>query len=123
MRLEAETKTQLMQRLKTIEGHTRGLQRMVDSEQYCIDIVRQVRAVQRALDKISGLLLENHLETCVATAMSSDRKSEQERVIQELVYLLAGPVIIDLPHPAARLNEVGSQDIKDTFMQVIEDKE
>jgi CsoR family transcriptional regulator, copper-sensing transcriptional repressor len=91
--MNIEIKTQLLNRLKTVEGQVRGLQRMVDGEQYCIDILRQVTAAQRALDKVNAVLLENHLETCVTTAIRSDQQSERERVIRELVVLFTEPSV------------------------------
>ena len=78
---------QLLSRLKTVEGHVRGLQRMVEEEQYCVDILRQSVAVQRALDKVNGLLLEHHLDNCVTTAIRGEEPAERERVIRELVRL------------------------------------
>ena len=52
-------------RLKTVEGHIRGIQRMLDEDAYCIDVIRQIQAVQSALNKVSGLILENHLHSCL----------------------------------------------------------
>ncbi len=78
-------KEQLLLRLKTIEGHVRGVQRMVDDDAYCIDIMKQVRAIQQALHKVNSIILENHLNTCVTTAIRSDEPEERERVLQELL--------------------------------------
>jgi DNA-binding FrmR family transcriptional regulator len=75
----------LMNRLKTIEGHVRGIQRMVDEDAYCIDILKQTKAIQRALDKFNAIILERHLAGCVTTAIRSDDSSERERVINELL--------------------------------------
>lgn len=57
-----------VRRLKRIEGQTRGLQRMVESDQYCIDILTQVSAVTRALESFALAMLEDHLRHCVARA-------------------------------------------------------
>ena len=78
-------KQQLLNRLKTIEGHIRGIQRMVDDDTYCVDIIKQTMAVQRALDKFNSIVLERHLEGCVTTAIRSDDAAERERVIGELL--------------------------------------
>lgn len=78
-------KQQLLNRLKTIEGHIRGIQRMVDDDAYCVDIIKQTMAVQRALDKFNSIVLERHLEGCVTTAIRSDDAAERERVIGELL--------------------------------------
>ncbi len=80
-----EQKNKIVNRLKSIEGHVRGVQRMVVEDKYCIDILKQTLAVQRAIDKVNALILENHLETCVTTAIQGDDPSERERVITELL--------------------------------------
>jgi len=75
----------ILVRLKSIEGHIRGIVRMVEEEQYCIDVIKQTIAVQRALDKVNALILDNHLKTCVTTAIRSEAASERERVLSELL--------------------------------------
>jgi DNA-binding FrmR family transcriptional regulator len=75
---------QTLRRLKTIEGHLRGVIRMVDEEAYCIDVIRQIQAVQAALNKVSTGILENHLNTCVTTAIKGDDARERERVLSEI---------------------------------------
>ena len=81
---------QVLNRWKTIEGHARAVRRMIEEDQYCIDILKQTLAVQGALDRVNALLLENHLKTCVTTAILSDQQSERERVIGELLQLFQG---------------------------------
>ena len=71
-------------RLKTVEGHIRGIQRMVEEDAYCIDIIRQVQAVQSALNKTSAILLEGHLNHCLINAVRGDDPAEQERVLKEI---------------------------------------
>ena len=71
-------------RLKNIEGHIRGIQRMVDQDVYCIDIIRQIQAVQAALNKISSTMLENHLNSCLISAVRGDDPAEKERVLREI---------------------------------------
>ncbi len=78
-------KAKLLARLKTIEGHVRGVQRMVEEDQYCIDVIQQAQAIQRALDKFNALVLENHLNTCVTTAIRSENADERERVVTEIM--------------------------------------
>lgn len=80
-----EYKQAIINRLKSIEGHARGIQRMVDEDVYCIDIINQNLAVQRALEKVNSLIMERHLQTCVTTAIRSDDPAERERVITELM--------------------------------------
>ena len=72
-------------RLKTVEGHIRGIQRMVEEEAYCIDVIRQIQAVQAALDKVSTQILEEHLHSCVITAVRGEDVAERERVLKEVV--------------------------------------
>jgi CsoR family transcriptional regulator, copper-sensing transcriptional repressor len=76
--------TDIQSRLKNVEGHIRGIERMVDQDVYCIDIIRQIQAVQAALNKISGMVLENHLNSCLITAVRGDNPVEQERVLKEI---------------------------------------
>ena len=59
------TKEQLLARLKRIEGQTRGVQKMVDEDRYCIDVLTQISAIQAALDKVALGLLDDHVKHCV----------------------------------------------------------
>ena len=83
--MEGSQKSDVLNRLKSIEGHVRGIERMVEDDAYCIDVIKQTIAVQRALDKVNGLILQNHLETCVTTAIRGEEARERERVIGELL--------------------------------------
>jgi DNA-binding FrmR family transcriptional regulator len=83
--MAAEYKQAILNRLKSIEGHVRGVQRMVDQDAYCIDIIKQNLAVQRALEKVNSLILERHLQTCVTTAIRGEDANERERVIEEIL--------------------------------------
>jgi len=80
---------QTLKRLKTIEGHMRGVIRMVEDKEYCIDIIRQIQAIQAALNKVSGGILEDHLNSCVITAIQGDDISEKERVLREITEVFA----------------------------------
>jgi CsoR family transcriptional regulator, copper-sensing transcriptional repressor len=73
-----------IRRLKTAEGHLRGVQRMLDEDAYCIDVIRQIQAVQAALNKISKGILEQHLNSCVITAVRGEDPIERERVLTEI---------------------------------------
>ncbi|MBA3532530.1 MAG: metal-sensitive transcriptional regulator [Ardenticatenales bacterium] len=81
----SEEQQALIRRLRSIEGHVRGVERMVEEGQYCIDIIHQTQAIKRALDKLEHELLSNHLASCVTTAMRSEDVNERERVIGELL--------------------------------------
>ena len=83
--MENDHKRQLLNRLKSIEGHVRGIQRMVDEDTYCIDVIRQINAVQKALEGVSSMVLENHLNTCVTTAIRGSDVEERQRMIGEIV--------------------------------------
>ena len=82
-----ETKVALAKRLRRIEGQVRGLQKMVDEERYCADVLVQIASVQEALRGVGRLLLQNHLSHCAATAIRSGDPVEAERVVSELVAL------------------------------------
>jgi CsoR family transcriptional regulator, copper-sensing transcriptional repressor len=82
-----ETKVSLTKRLRRIEGQVRGLQRMVDEERYCADILVQIASAQEALRSVGKLLLQNHLTHCATAALRSGDPAEAERVVGELVQL------------------------------------
>ncbi|MBU4457026.1 MAG: metal-sensitive transcriptional regulator [Nanoarchaeota archaeon] len=74
-----------LKRLKIIEGHLKGVIRMVEEDAYCIDIIRQIQAVEAALNKVSGGILESHLNSCVITAVQGDDPAERQRVLKEIL--------------------------------------
>lgn len=74
-----------LKRLKTIQGHLRGITRMVEEDAYCIDIIRQIQAVESALNKVSARILEGHLNSCVITAVQGEDPAERERVLKEVL--------------------------------------
>ncbi|MEX0877718.1 MAG: metal-sensitive transcriptional regulator [Candidatus Spechtbacterales bacterium] len=86
--MKQEIKKQTINRLKRIEGQVRGLQKMVEDEKYCVDIITQSSAVKEALSGVEALLLENHLSTHVAEQMKSGQsKKATEEVLK--VYKLS----------------------------------
>jgi DNA-binding FrmR family transcriptional regulator len=80
-------KKQILNRLATIEGHLKGIRRMVEEDQYCVDIVKQSYAVERALKAFESALLEGHLTSCVPTGFRSGRDEEMIRELGELFQL------------------------------------
>ncbi len=78
-------KENLQNRLRRIEGQVRGLQRMVDEEKYCIDILTQINSVQSALEGVSFLLTEDHMRHCVLEAVQNGKGDEK---IDEIMTLL-----------------------------------
>jgi DNA-binding FrmR family transcriptional regulator len=73
-----------LKRLKTVEGHIRGIERMVENDTYCIDVIHQIQAVQSALNKISAMILDEHLNSCLITAVRGEDPDERERVLKEI---------------------------------------
>ena len=69
-------------RLRRIEGQVRGLQRMVDEDKYCIDVLDQVAAVTKALQAVGIELLDDHLSHCVAQAMTAGGRAADEKVAE-----------------------------------------
>jgi DNA-binding FrmR family transcriptional regulator len=79
----------VLQRLKSIEGHIRGVERMVENQDYCIDVLRQIQAVHAALNKVSTIILDQHMKSCVTTALRGDDLMERERVLSEIAEIFA----------------------------------
>ena len=77
-----------LRRLRNIGGQIAGIQRMVEEERYCIDILTQISAVRAALNSVGMSVLRRHLDHCVTDAMRSDEKSGQQ-VIDEMMSVLA----------------------------------
>lgn len=73
-----------LRRLKNVEGHIRGIERMVEEDTYCIDVINQIQAVQAALSKISTMILDEHLNSCLITAVRGENVDERERVLKEI---------------------------------------
>jgi len=78
-------KKQLVNRALSIQGHMGAVVRMIENDEYCIDIIQQTQAIQKALDKLNALILKDHLNQCVTTAIRSNKTAERERVIGELM--------------------------------------
>jgi DNA-binding FrmR family transcriptional regulator len=75
-------KDAVLKRLRRIEGQLRGLQRMVDEDKYCIDILTQVSAATKALEAVALTLLEDHLRHCVTEAISTRDGSADEKITE-----------------------------------------
>jgi CsoR family transcriptional regulator, copper-sensing transcriptional repressor len=87
--MEPHNKTAILSRLKSAAGHVSGIASMVEQDRYCIDVIKQVQAAQAALAKISQLILDDHLHTCVTTALQGDDAVERERVLTEISDIFA----------------------------------
>ncbi|WP_462417860.1 metal-sensitive transcriptional regulator [Kytococcus sp. Marseille-QA3725] len=77
-----DDKEAYLNRMRRIEGQARGIARMIEEDAYCIDILTQVSAVNRALEKVAIGLLEDHLHTCVVDAARSDEEDVQEIIAE-----------------------------------------
>lgn len=82
--MENRHKADALRRLKSIGGHVKGIERMLEEDTYCIDVIKQIQAVQAALNRVSAQLLDGHLHSCVVTAVRSDDVGERERVLDEI---------------------------------------
>lgn len=88
--MQSETREAATRRLARIEGQVRGVAKMIEDDRYCIDVVRQVQAIKSALSGLENLVLEDHLETCVETALKGENLSERREKVEELVAVLGG---------------------------------
>jgi DNA-binding FrmR family transcriptional regulator len=75
-------------RLRRIEGQVRGLQKMVEEDRYCADVITQVASVQEALRGVARNLMKNHLHHCAAKALRSGKRQETEAMYEELLELI-----------------------------------
>jgi DNA-binding FrmR family transcriptional regulator len=80
-----ERKQAAIQRLARLEGHVRGIARMIEEDRYCIDILHQSLAVRAALSQVEVLILQDHADDCVDDAIRSQDPNEQRRKFKELV--------------------------------------
>ena len=71
--MRESTKADVLLRLKSLEGHIRGIQKMIEEDRYCVEILKQTAAVKGAIDRLDATILANHLDTCVTTARSCSR--------------------------------------------------
>lgn len=83
--MDDKTRADAIHRLRSIAGHVNGIVRMLEDDRYCIDVIKQVQAIQTALSRVSEGILDSHLRTCVTTAIQHDDPGERERVLNEVV--------------------------------------
>jgi DNA-binding FrmR family transcriptional regulator len=86
--VDPEVKTASLHRLRRIEGQVRGLQKMVEAERYCADILVQVASVEEALRGVSRELMRNHLRHCATQAIRKGTRAEAEAMYSELAELM-----------------------------------
>jgi CsoR family transcriptional regulator, copper-sensing transcriptional repressor len=87
--MDNQIQQDVTRRLASAAGHIKGIERMVSEDAYCIDVIKQVQAVQAALSKVSTMMLDNHLRTCMTTAIQGDDPDERERMLQEITSVFA----------------------------------
>ena len=88
MNMQEEQKAAVLTRLRRIEGQVRGLQRMVEEDRYCGDILNQIASVQSALRGAGKIITRGHLETCVTDALRSGDEKAAEETYGEIMDLL-----------------------------------
>jgi DNA-binding FrmR family transcriptional regulator len=103
--MKEERQRSVLNRLKTARGHLDAVVRMVEGGTYCPEVMKQLSAVQGSLERASRLVLRNHLETCVATAMQEGRTAE---IVDELMETLRYDRIATGPSPDLVDEEVGA---------------
>jgi DNA-binding FrmR family transcriptional regulator len=83
--IEPDAKAKVLGRLRRIEGQVQGIQRMVEDDKYCVDILLQLAAVDGAVGQVQKLLLGQHIESCVADAIRSGSSRERQKKLGELL--------------------------------------
>ena len=84
--MDQDTRGDVLKRMAYVEGHLQGVRRMIEDDQYCVDVMKQMYAVRRAIEKIEQQMLSGHLHHCVVDAIEGGRS---EPVIDELLELYA----------------------------------
>jgi len=82
-----DIKKRALHRAKILEGQMRGIQKMIENEDYCMDILTQSLAIQKSISSLNKLVLENHVRTHIRDNLSSDSEEAQEKAIEELLGL------------------------------------
>ncbi|MDC0880777.1 metal-sensitive transcriptional regulator [Hellea sp.] len=88
--MRQETNIASRKRLARIEGQVKGVAKMIDENRYCIHVVRQIQAIKSALTSLEAIVLDDHLDTCVETALKSKDIEQRREKVEELVAVLGG---------------------------------
>lgn len=83
--MQEKTKKDTQMRLSRLAGQVAGIQKMVEEDRYCVDVLMQISAARAALGKVSQLLLESHINTCVTGAFEGKNAVDRKAKIEELV--------------------------------------
>jgi DNA-binding FrmR family transcriptional regulator len=87
--MDEKTKKALKSRLNRVEGQISGIQRMVEEDKYCVDVLLQISAVRGALGQVGKIVLGRHIETCVSNSLSSGNQIDRREKIDELMEVFA----------------------------------
>ncbi len=84
-------KTEALNRIRTVTGHVKGIEKMIEEERYCIDILKQIAAVQSSLSKLANLLTKDHMRICVSEAVKEGKgETKIDELVEVLKYLRRG---------------------------------
>lgn len=83
--MKPEIQDQARKRIRRVAGQVAGIERMIEEDRYCVDVLLQVAAVRAALDGVGKLLLSSHVDTCVADAFATGRPRDREEKVAELM--------------------------------------
>jgi CsoR family transcriptional regulator, copper-sensing transcriptional repressor len=83
--MDEQSKGKVLGRLRRIEGQVQGIQRMVEEDKYCVDILLQLTAVQGAVEQVQKLILGQHIESCVTDAIRSGNSRDRQKKMDELL--------------------------------------
>lgn len=86
--MDSETRGEALRRLRSIEGHVRGIERMLERDCGCLDLIRQTLAVRQALARVSRLLVSSHLRSCIAAGVDGEEAAGRQRALEELLAAL-----------------------------------
>ena len=88
MKAHPTTHSENTARLSRIEGQVKGVKRMIDDGEYCIDIITQIQAARSALQSVSKIILEKHLKHCVAAALEKDNEASIDEKLEEIMTVI-----------------------------------
>lgn len=80
-----KSKESITKRLNRIEGQVKGIQKMVEEDRYCVDVLVQIAAIRSAIDKVGSIILENHVRGCVANSIKNNKEEQTDVMVDELM--------------------------------------
>jgi DNA-binding FrmR family transcriptional regulator len=89
MAIDQAVRDKALRRLSIIEGQLRGLRRMIEERQYCVDILTQISAIHEALRGVGKVVVRNHLETCVTEGLQGEGRQRHYDELMDLIYTLS----------------------------------